>query len=175
MDNKIQIKIIPISKGTELLDIDLDTVKSSVLDLDRGLIRMDVIGGGSQMEKNFCANIYKLMSEEQKQAINIMAEQRLNQLSNLKKSHYLNDKYEEIHSSSSLDDIQNICKTCNYKSSCDYHYHRLRDNKNGEMMCYNNSLRKECKMQISEFVDAVSRDKLEYLMDAINSMHKLID
>lgn len=171
MDNKIRVKIIPIYGNIEkLLDIDFDIFKSSVL--DRSLIRMDVIGGDSQMEKIFM-QVYKLMSEEQKQAIEIIIEQRLNQLSNLRKSHYLNDKYEEIHTSSP-DDIQNICKTCNYKSGCDY-YHRLRDNKNGEMMCYNNSFRKECKMQISEFVDTVPRDKLEYLMDVIDSMHKLID
>lgn len=172
MDNEIQIKIIPICENIEVpLDIDFDIFKSSVL--DRDLIRTDVIGG-NHMRTNFCAEIYKLMSEDQKQAIDIMAEQRLNQLSNIRKTHYLNDKYEEIHTSSP-DDIQNVCKTCNYKSSCDYYYHRLRDNKNGEMMCYNNSLRKECKIQISEFIDTVSRDKLEYLMDAIDSMHKLID
>ena len=128
MDNKIRVKIIPIYGNIEkLLDIDFDIFKSSVL--DRSLIRMDVIGGDSQMEKIFM-QVYKLMSEEQKQAIEIIIEQRLNQLSNLRKSHYLNDKYEEIHTSSP-DDIQNICKTCNYKSGCDY-YHRLRDNKNGE-------------------------------------------
>lgn len=56
MDNKIRVKIIPIYGNIEkLLDIDFDIFKSSVL--DRSLIRMDIIGGDSQMEKFLCKYI----------------------------------------------------------------------------------------------------------------------
>lgn len=84
------------------------------------------------------------------------------------KARYLNNKYEEILKSETTADIRQICSSCKFIDECNSKYSPL------FTLCMDCSDRENYKMEISDIIDSIPGEKLEYFKDMIINAGKLI-